>query len=390
MDLISLPASITNAVRKVLGNNPQKLHEPTFDGDELKYVEDCIKSTYVSSVGKYVDQFESDLTKYTGAKYAISVVNGTAALHLALKLAGVAQNDEVLVQAFTFVASASAIVYCGAIPHFVDIENENLGVDPIKLESYLSELTEKSSGVTFNKRTGRPIKALIVMHTFGHPSKLDELIEVAKRFNLIIVEDAAESIGSFYKNKHTGTLGLIGTLSFNGNKTITTGGGGALLTNNLGLASHAKHLSTTAKIPHKWAFRHDDIGFNYRLPNINAALGCAQLEQLPSKLENKEMLFKKYQSEFSKMNGISIFEQPSNCKSNYWLQTLILDNPNMELRDEILEDLNSAGFMSRPGWDLINTLNPYACFPSMELEMSTNLFESIINIPSSATLELIK
>jgi perosamine synthetase len=386
MNLVSLPAQTTNAIRKVVGSNPQKLHEPTFTGNEMKYVEDCINSTYVSSVGKYVDQFELELAKYTGAKYAISVVNGTAALHLALKLAGVVQNDEVLVQAFTFVASANAITYCGAVPHFVDIENENLGIDPIKLEGYLAEITEKSNGITLNKKTGRAIKALVIMHTFGHPSKLDELIEVAAKFNLIIVEDAAESIGSYYKNKHTGTTGLFGTLSFNGNKTITTGGGGALLTNNLELAKHAKHISTTAKIPHKWAFNHDEIGYNYRMPNINAALGCAQLEQLATKLENKDMLFDKYRSEFAKIEGISIFEEPDNCKSNYWLQTLILDLPNLTLRDEILENLNSAGYMSRPGWDLINTLKPYISNPSMILETSNKLFESLINIPSSSNL----
>ncbi len=386
MNLSSLPTEVTKAVRNGIGTLPRKLHEPTFTGNEIKYVEDCINSTYVSSVGKYVDKFELGLANYTGAKYAISVVNGTAALHLALKLAGVAQYDEVLVQAFTFVASANAITYCGAVPHFVDVETENLGIDPIKLESYLADITEKSSGVTMNKQTGRVIKALVVMHTFGHPSKLDELTEVANKFNLIMIEDAAESIGSYYKNKHTGTTGLFGTLSINGNKTITTGGGGALLTNNLELAKHAKHLSTTAKIPHQWAFNHDEIGYNYRMPNINAALGCAQLEHLPDKLESKEMLFYKYQSEFSKVEGISLFKKPDNCKSNYWLQSLILDSPNLKLRDEILEKLNTAGYMSRPGWDLINTLRPYELNPSMNLETSNKLFKSLINIPSSSNL----
>jgi aminotransferase in exopolysaccharide biosynthesis len=386
MNLSSLPTEVTKAVRNVIGTYPQKLHEPTFTGNEMKYVEDCINSTYVSSVGKYVDKFELDLAKYTGAKYAISVVNGTAALHLALKLSGVKQNDEVIVQAFTFVASVNSITYCGAVPHFVDVETENLGIDPIKLESYLAEITEKSNGVTLNKQTGRVIKALVVMHTFGHPSKLDALTEVANKFNLIMIEDAAESIGSYYKNKHTGTTGLFGTLSFNGNKTITTGGGGAILTNNIELAKHAKHLSTTAKIPHQWAFKHDEIGYNYRMPNINAALGCAQLEQLPNKLESKEMLFHKYQSEFSKIEGISIFQRPDDCKSNYWLQSLILDSPNLILRDEILEKLNTAGYMSRPGWDLINTLKPYVSNPSMNLETSNKLFKSLINIPSSSNL----
>ena len=235
--------------------------------------------------------FEIELAKYTGAKYAVSLVNGTSALHLALKLAGVKAGEEVLIQAFNFVAAANAITYCGAIPHFVDIENENLGIDPIKLQNYLSEISEGTGEQIVNRLTGRCIKALIVMHTFGHPSKMDELIEVAKKFNLVLIEDAAESIGSYYDKKHTGTMGLMGTMSFNGNKTITTGGGGAILTNNLELAKHAKHLSTTAKISHKWAFVHDEIGYNYRMPNINAALGCAQLEQLPIKLEKKKKLF---------------------------------------------------------------------------------------------------
>ena len=388
MNLTKLPAQVTKAVRNVVGNGPIKLHEPSFTGNEMKYVEDCINSTYVSSVGKYVDQFEVELSKYTGANYAISVVNGTAALHLALKLAGVNQDDEVLVQAFTFVATANAISYCGAIPHFVDTEKENLGIDPVKLQDYLAEITVNLDRETINKITGRRIKALVVMHTFGHPSKMDELLEVSKKFNLKIIEDAAESIGSYYKNKHTGTMGLLGTLSFNGNKTITTGGGGALLTNDLELARKAKHLSTTAKISHKWAFEHDEIGYNYRMPNINAALGCAQLEDLPLKLENKEKLFNEYKSQFSKIEGVSIVEEPTNCRSNYWLQTIKLDLPNLALRNEILEDLNSAGFMSRPGWDLINSLQPYRANPSMTLECAKELFACVINVPSNHAISL--
>lgn len=290
-------------------------------------------------------------------------------------------------QVFTFVASVNSITYCGAVPHFVDVETENLGIDPIKLDCYLAEITEKSNGVTLNKQTGRVIKALVVMHTFGHPSKLDELTEVANKFNLIMIEDAAESIGSYYKNKHTGTTGLFGTLSFNGNKTITTGGGGAILTNNMELAKHAKHLSTTAKIPHQWAFKHDEIGYNYRMPNINAALGCAQLEDLPKKLENKEKLFNQYKSEFSKIEGVSIVESPTNCKSNYWLQAIRLDSADLTLRDMILEQLNSSGYMSRPGWDLINTLKPYSGNPAMEIECAKNLFNSLINIPSNYTVQ---
>lgn len=386
MTLKTLPELVNQAIHNVIGNGPTKLHEPTFDGNEAKYVQDCIESTYVSSVGKYVDQFEIELAKYTGAKYAVSLVNGTLALHLALKLAGVKVGEEVLVQAFNFVAAANAITYCGATPHFVDIENENLGIDPIKLQNYLSEITKKTGEHTKNVVTGRRIKALVVMHTFGHPSKMDELVEVAKKYNLILIEDAAESIGSYYDQKHTGTIGLMGTMSFNGNKTITTGGGGAILTNNSELAKQAKHLSTTAKIPHKWAFKHDEIGYNYRMPNINAALGCAQLEQLTNKLEKKKKLFDKYKTELSKIKGISIIEEPKNCKSNYWLQSITLDSPSLSMRDNILDNLNAAGYMSRPGWDLLNSLNPFIESPSMSLESSKLLFESLINIPSSPNL----
>jgi aminotransferase in exopolysaccharide biosynthesis len=386
MSLKTLPDLVTQAIHNVIGNGPTKLHEPTFDGNETQYVQDCIESTYVSSVGKYVDQFEIELAKYTGAKYAVSLVNGTSALHLALKLAGVKVGEEVLIQAFNFVAAANAVTYCGATPHFVDIENENLGIDPIKLQNYLSEISKKNGELTENGITGRCIKALVVMHTFGHPSKMDELMEVAKRYNLVLVEDAAESIGSYYDEKHTGTMGLLGTLSFNGNKTITTGGGGAILTNSLELARQAKHLSTTAKISHKWAFKHDVIGYNYRMPNINAALGCAQLEQLPIKLEKKRKLFDRYKSEFTKMKGISIFEAPKNCKSNYWLQALILDFPSLFVRDNILDKLNAAGYMSRPGWDLLSTLDPFIECPAMSLDISNLLFQSIINIPSSPNL----
>jgi aminotransferase in exopolysaccharide biosynthesis len=386
MTLKTLPDLVTQAIHNVIGNGPAKLHEPTFDGNETQYVQDCIESTYVSSVGKYVDQFEIELAKYTGAKYAVSLVNGTSALHLALKLAGVKAGEEVLIQAFNFVAAANAITYCGATPHFVDIENENLGIDPIKLQNYLSEISKKNGELTGNVITGRCIKALVVMHTFGHPSKMDELVEVAKKFNLVLIEDAAESIGSYYDKKHTGTMGLLGTMSFNGNKTITTGGGGAVLTNNLELAKHAKHLSTTAKISHKWAFKHDEIGYNYRMPNINAALGCAQLEQLPNKLEKKKKLFDKYKIELSKIKGVSIIEEPKNCKSNYWLQALTLDSPSLSMRDSILENLNAAGYMSRPGWDLLNSLDPFIESPSMSLETSNLLFQSLINIPSSPNL----
>ena len=344
-------------------------------------------STFVSSVGKFVDRFENDLVNLTGAKYAVAVVNGTAALHVALKLAGVYPDDEVLLPALTFVATANAVTYCNAVPHFVDSEEMTLGIDPSKLRRYLSVNTRQDSDNCVNKKSGRIIRALVPMHTFGHPSNLEELIKICEEFNLVMVEDAAEAIGSYYKNKHVGTFGLIGTLSFNGNKTITTGGGGAILTNDGAIAQKAKHLTTTAKLPHPWEYRHDQIGFNYRMPNINAALGCAQLEQLPKKLELKRDLFNRYQNEFEKMDGVSIFKEPNNCKSNYWLQTLILEQEESTQQEVILNETNLAGLMTRPAWVLLNELAPFKHFPSMETETAKSLYTRIINIPSNVEIK---
>ena len=383
MDKDSLADQILLAVKNVMGEGPIKLHEPTFEGNEIRYLEECINSTYVSSIGKFVDQFERDLSDFTGAKHVVSVVNGTAALHLSIAVAGIKPGDEVLVQGLTFVATANAISYCGATPHFVDIEEENLGVDPVKLRNYLEEISVLSNGLSINRLTGCQIKALIVMHTFGHPSKIEELTEICKEYNLILIEDAAESIGSFYMGKHTGTFGVLGTLSFNGNKTITTGGGGAILTNNDNLAKQAKHLSTTAKIAHKWEFKHDLIGYNYRMPNLNAALGCAQLEDLPRKIEKKRKLYELYYAEFSSIAGVKLFKEPEKCQSNYWLQTLKLDSANEPLRDKILEKMNDSGLMSRPAWNLINSLTPYKMNPAMKLDTANYLFNSLINIPSN-------
>ena len=268
---------LISAITSVTGSGPVALHEPEFDGNEWDYIKECLDTNFVSSVGKFVDRFERDLEQYTGAKHVIAVSNGTSALHISLLLAGVEQGDEVLVPALTFVATANAVVYCGANPHFVDSEKESLGIDPEKLKTYLQATTTLIAGQCRNRSSGRVIRAMVPMHTFGHPSKIKELLEVCKEFNIAMVEDAAESLGSFYSEKHTGTFGLLGTLSFNGNKTITTGGGGAILTDDSTLAKRAKHLSTTAKVPHKWNYVHDEVGYNYRLPNLNAALGCAQL-----------------------------------------------------------------------------------------------------------------
>jgi aminotransferase in exopolysaccharide biosynthesis len=382
----NLSTIIIESLKSSIGASSQSLHEPSFQGNEWLYIKECLDSTFVSSVGKFVDKFENDLVNLTGAKHAIAVVNGTAALHVALKLAGVCANDEVLVPALTFVATANAVTYCYAVPHFVDSEELTLGIDPTKLRQYLKVNTRQDSGDCVNKKTGRIIRALIPMHTFGHPSNLEELLEVCADFNLVMVEDAAEAIGSYYKNQHVGTFGLIGTLSFNGNKTITTGGGGAILTNDVAIAQKAKHITTTAKLPHPWEYRHDQIGFNYRMPNINAALGCAQLEQLPRKLKLKRDLFNRYAAVFDDLEGLSLFKEPVNCQSNYWLQTLLLDQNMSSHRDSILHDTNLAGYMTRPTWVLLNELAPFKNFPSMDTNTSKSLSTRIVNIPSNLDL----
>jgi perosamine synthetase len=384
----TLAENITAAIQSVVGLDPVALHEPNFDGNESLYLKECLDSTYVSSVGKFVDQFEAELADYTGAKYAVSLVNGTAALHIALKLAGVQAGDEVLLPALTFVATANAISYCDAIPHFVDSEERTLGIDGDKLREYLLENTTQVSGMCINKVTGRTIRALVPMHTFGHPSDLETLLSIAHDFNIALVEDAAESLGSYYCGQHTGTFGLLGTLSFNGNKTITTGGGGAILTNNVDLARHAKHLTTTAKMRHAWEFRHDEIGYNYRMPNLNAALGCAQMERLPSKLLAKRELFDRYQIAFADLQGVELFVQPENCQSNYWLQTLMLDENQSVNRDLVLEATNAAGIMTRPAWVLMNELTPFKGSPCADLTTAQSLSRRIISIPSSPNLML--
>jgi aminotransferase in exopolysaccharide biosynthesis len=385
-----LAQDVVNAIRSVIGPNPTALHEPSFEGNEWIYLKECLDSTFVSSVGKFVDRFEMDLASYTGSKYAISVVNGTAALQIALKLAGVRKDDEVLIPALTFVATANAVTYCNAVPHFVDTEEKSLGIDAPKLRQYLQDKTSQHSGKCVNNITGRIIRALVPMHTFGHPSDMDGLLSIAKDFNLVLIEDAAESLGSFYGGKHTGTFGLFGTISFNGNKTITTGGGGVILTDNESLARQAKHLTTTAKIAHAWEFRHDEIGYNYRLPNINAALGCAQLEQLPGKLTAKRDLFARYYAAFSDVKGVTLFKEPFNTHSNYWLQTLILDETESENRNAILEATNNQGIMTRPAWVLLSELEPFKTFPSMDLPTARSLSTRIINIPSSPGLGMDK
>lgn len=382
----TLVHQIVDAVHKVVGPGPVTLHEPRFAGNEWTYLKECLDSTYVSSVGKFVDRFEADLAAYTGAKHAVAVVNGTAALHVALRLAGVQPGDEVLIPALTFVATANAVTYGGATPHFVDSEERTLGLDPKVLREYLQGITEIRSGQCMNRNTGRVIRALVPMHAFGHPVDIEGALAVARDFHLALVEDAAESLGSTAHGRHTGTFGLMGTLSFNGNKTITTGGGGAILTNDAELAKRAKHLTTTAKLPHRWNYEHDEIGYNYRLPNINAALGCAQIEQLPGFLAAKRRIFERYKAAFAGMPQARIVVEPEGCRSNYWLQTLLLDESAAGQRDAILAATNDAGLMTRPTWTLMHRLAPYRACPRMELTVAESLEQRLINLPSSAQL----
>lgn len=381
-----LSSRISGAIRSVVGPGKIGLHEPTFAGNEWAYLKECLDTTFVSSVGKFVDRFEADLASFTGAKHAVAVVNGTAALHAALLLAGVRKGDEVLVPALTFVATACAVAYCGATSHFVDSEERTLGLDPRALRDYLDSIVEIRDGQSVNRATGRVIRAIVPMHTFGHPVDIQEVVALARDYHLALIEDAAESLGSTVSGKHTGTFGLIGTLSFNGNKTVTTGGGGALLINDAALARRAKHLTTTAKLPHRWEFLHDEVGFNYRMPNINAALGCAQLEQLPGFLAAKRRLFKRYEAAFSGLPNVRMVAEPEGACSNYWLQALLLDESAAAQRDPILAATNDSGLMTRPVWNLMHKLAPYRMCPRMALPVAEALERRLINIPSSPQL----
>lgn len=380
--------AVIQALKDVTGQREETvpLHAPVFAGNEWNYVKECLDTGWVSSVGRYVDQFERMLAEYTGAGYAIAVVNGTAALHVALLLAGVTSGDEVIIPAMTFVATANAVVYCNAVPHLADIEPGTLGLDPDKLDHYLREIAIVKREVCINRLTGRPIRAVVPMHTFGHPVDLDKLLAVCEKYRLVLVEDAAESLGSFYKDKHTGTFGKLAALSFNGNKIVTTGGGGAILTNDPELAKLAKHLTTTAKLPHSWAYVHDRIGFNYRLPNLNAALGCAQLEQLPVFLERKRRLADKYRAVFAGVPGVTFFTEPEGARSNYWLNVLLLDEAFANRRDDLLAAACEAGVMSRPAWTLMHRLEMYKQCPRMDLSSAEGIAGRLINIPSSANL----
>lgn len=379
--------SLLDALRQVLpAAEKYPLHEPLFCGNENQYVRECIDTGWVSSVGKFVDRFETDLAEYTGVKRAVAVVNGTAALHVCLILSDVQRNDEVLVPAVTFIATANAVTYCGAVPHFVDSSYETLGIDPYILEAYLQDVSELRGNDCYNKKTGRRIRAAVPMHTFGHPVDMDKMIAVCEKYHLVLIEDAAESVGSFYKGRHTGNFGRISAMSFNGNKTITTGGGGAVLTNDKELGKLAKHITTQAKLPHRWAYVHDRIGYNYRMPNINAALGCAQLEELPGFVEQKRCLAAKYREALGGVPGVKFFVEPEFAKSNYWLNAILLDKDAADKRDEVLAALNDAGIGSRPIWEMIYTMPMFADCPRMDCKIAADIGRRLINLPSSVRL----
>jgi perosamine synthetase len=363
------------------------LHEPVFAGNEVSYLEECIKSTFVSSVGKFVDRFEDMLAEFTGAKRAIAVVNGTAALHACFRLAGVEPGDEVISPALTFIATTNAIAYCGATPHFVDSSFRTLGMDSQALAMRLDAIAQRGPSGTINRETGRRIAAITPMHTFGHPVDMDGITAIARDWDIAVVEDAAESLGSTYKGHAVGSKARLAALSFNGNKIVTTGGGGAILTNDEELGRRAKHITTTAKLPHKWAFVHDEIGFNYRLPNLNAALGCAQLEQIDGFLAKKRLLATAYDRVFADVPGVRFAREPEGTTSNYWLNAILLDEAHAGLRDEVLTALNAAGFGARPVWTLMHQLPMFAGCPRGDLRVAESIERRLINLPSSASIQ---
>lgn len=360
------------------------LHAPVFGGNEKKYLNECIDTTFVSSVGKFVDQFEEQMANYTGAKRAIACVNGTAALHIALILSGAKQRDEVITQPLTFIATANAISYIGALPVFVDVDKDTLGLSPVSLISFLEEYGDiHDDGFCYNKKTGNRIIACLPVHTFGHPCKIDEIADICDHYKIKLIEDAAESIGSTFKGRHTGTFGIFGVISFNGNKTITTGGGGMILTNDEEHGNLAKHITTQAKVPHKWEFYHDQTGYNYRMPNINAAIGVAQLEQIEKMISKKRQIAESYFA-FSENKGLNFFSEPQHARSNYWLNVLFMKD--RAERDAFLKYMNEKGIMVRPSWTLMNKLPMFEnCFKT-DISNAEWIEERLVNIPSSSKI----
>jgi len=381
----SLHKTIVKSITAVIGKKKHQLHEPLFIGNEINYLKKTIKENLVSSIGPFVKKFEDQIKKFTKTKYAISVINGTEALHLSLVACGIKYNDEVFVPTITFAGTANAIVYSGAIPHFVDSELETLGVDPIKLERYLEKVAIKKGKFYFNKKTSRRIRAIIPVHIFGNICQVDKILKIAKKYNLIVIEDAAEALGSFYKKTHAGNFGLVGCFSFNGNKIITTGGGGAIITNNKLLARKIKHLSTTAKIYHQWEYIHDAVGYNFRMPNLNAALGSAQIENLNKFLKSKRKLFLRYCKEFLKINDVTLIKNPKFSKSNNWLNTIFIKNSSIKKRNKVLSFAQKKQIFLRPIWKPLHTLKYFNNMPKMKLDIAMKIYKSCINLPSSAS-----
>ena len=374
-----------NFIKELYGNQEfTPLSVPVFAGNEKKYLEECIDTTFVSSVGKFVDRFEEEVAKYTGAKKAVVCVSGTNALHMSLLLSGVERDDEVLTQTLTFIATCNALSYIGAHPVFVDVDRSTMGLSPDAVKQWLVKNAEIRNGECFNKNTGRRVKACVPMHTFGHPVRIEELADVCEEYHIELVEDAAESIGSRYKGKHTGTFGKVGAISFNGNKTITTGGGGMMLFNDEELGAYAKHITTQAKIPHRWEFRHDHIGYNYRMPNINAALGCAQLENLDKYIASKRETASAYADFFRNIDDIDFFVEPENSFSNYWLNVVILKDKDAQL--DFLQQTNDNGVMTRPIWELMNRLPMFEKCENDGLKNTVWFADRVVNIPSSVKI----
>lgn len=384
MGASSLPP-LAGYLAEVLGEvqAPLALHEPFFGGREKQYVTDCIETGWVSSLGSYVDRFEAELARRCGTAHAVAAVSGTAALHIALMLAGVSAGDEVLMPSLTFIATANAAAYCGAVPHFVDCEARTMGIDPAALSARLAQIGDRRGDGLYNKETGRRIAALVPVHIFGHPCDMDALGAVAGAYDLPVVEDAAEALGSRYRGRPAGSFGRLAALSFNGNKIVTTGGGGAILTDDPVLARRAKHLTTTAKIAHRWEFRHDETGYNYRLPNINAALGCAQLEQLDGFLAAKRRLAARYAAIFEGA-PCRFFSACDFAESNYWLNAVFL--PEAGMLEGVLEGLHAAGYLCRPAWVPMHCLPMYSACPRAELPVTEDLAARVVNLPSSAAL----
>lgn len=380
--------AVLAAIEDVLAGaaRPVSLHEPKFTAREREVVLDCIDSNWVSTGGKYVERFEDMVRAYTGARHAIAIVNGTAALHAALEMEGVGIGDEVIIPAITFVATANAVSHAGAIPHFVDSTWTTLGLDPAALDAYLAETTTIAGDGLVNRKTGRRIKAVVPVHIFGHPVDMDALSAVAAKYRLTVVEDATESLGSTLHGKHCGTFGHSAVLSFNGNKIITTGGGGMILTDDDAYAAHARHVTTTAKLKHAWAFNHDEIGYNYRLPNLNAAIGCSQMERLPQLVEAKRKLAERYMAAFHGIRGIAIVREPADSRSNYWLNTLVLDETHAHHRDALLGRLHAAGIHARPLWTPMHELPMYREAPRAPLPVAAAMSARCINLPSSPFL----